>query len=238
MIIEWNTHIFSADTGRYPFHPRAVYVPAPERRSADPLADYLARMETLGLSRLSDWQSYSLGRQDIRAVAPGVTFYLTCRDEFGRDKARELFSSLGKRTLQDSIKLNLRRISEAVEYIWLKRLQSFGSLEEVTVTNEEDAPRLEEASFDPLLASPGTELQLRMLIQDGGRNLSPGGVFVLDNGSGRVLQPEVVTLEGTRHLQVQLPIDPERTAGEYGIEVTAVDDVGNVRIWDRTYQVK
>jgi L-fuconolactonase len=49
MIIEWNTHIFSADTARYPFHPRATYVPAPERRAADPLADYLARMASAAI---------------------------------------------------------------------------------------------------------------------------------------------------------------------------------------------
>ena len=51
MIIEWNTHIFSADTDRYPVHARAAYVPDAERLSADPLADYLARMEAEGIDR-------------------------------------------------------------------------------------------------------------------------------------------------------------------------------------------
>jgi L-fuconolactonase len=51
MIIEWNAHMFSADTERYPFHPRATYVPGPEGRAADPLADYLARMEREGIDR-------------------------------------------------------------------------------------------------------------------------------------------------------------------------------------------
>jgi predicted TIM-barrel fold metal-dependent hydrolase len=51
VIIEWNTHIFSADTDRYPFHPRATYVPGPERRAADPLADYLGRMAREGIHR-------------------------------------------------------------------------------------------------------------------------------------------------------------------------------------------
>jgi predicted TIM-barrel fold metal-dependent hydrolase len=51
VIIEWNAHMFSADTDRYPFHPRATYVPEPGRRSADPLADYLARMEREGIDR-------------------------------------------------------------------------------------------------------------------------------------------------------------------------------------------
>ena len=43
--------MFSADTERYPFHPRAAYIPGPERRSADPLADYLARMVGEGIDR-------------------------------------------------------------------------------------------------------------------------------------------------------------------------------------------
>jgi predicted TIM-barrel fold metal-dependent hydrolase len=51
MIIEWNAHMFSADTARYPFHPRATYVPVPETRSPDPLADYLARMDAEGIDR-------------------------------------------------------------------------------------------------------------------------------------------------------------------------------------------
>ncbi len=51
MIIEWNVHIFSADTARYPFHPRAVYTPNPANLAADPLADYLVHMAAEGIDR-------------------------------------------------------------------------------------------------------------------------------------------------------------------------------------------
>jgi predicted TIM-barrel fold metal-dependent hydrolase len=51
MIIEWNVHLFSSDTERYPFHPQAAYVPGAESLSADPLADYLAHMEQEGIGR-------------------------------------------------------------------------------------------------------------------------------------------------------------------------------------------
>ena len=51
MIVEWNAHMFSRDTDRYPFHPQAVYTPNPSRLSEDPLADYLDRMETEGIDR-------------------------------------------------------------------------------------------------------------------------------------------------------------------------------------------
>ncbi len=51
MIVEWNTHIFSSDVGRYPFHPQAAYKPDAAHLSADPLADYLRRMERVGIDR-------------------------------------------------------------------------------------------------------------------------------------------------------------------------------------------
>jgi L-fuconolactonase len=51
MIIEWNAHLFSRDTERYPFHPLAAYVPEASHLSADPLADYLARMAEEGIDR-------------------------------------------------------------------------------------------------------------------------------------------------------------------------------------------
>ncbi|MFW6195446.1 MAG: amidohydrolase family protein, partial [Chloroflexota bacterium] len=49
MIIEWNAHMFSRDTGRYPFHPEAVYTPDASRLSDDPLADYVSRMDEEGI---------------------------------------------------------------------------------------------------------------------------------------------------------------------------------------------
>jgi hypothetical protein len=39
-------------------------------------------------------------------------------------------------------------------------------------------------------------------------------------------------------MQVQLPIEGNRGSGKYGITVTAVDDAGNVRVWDRSYRVR
>lgn len=51
MIIEWNAHMFSQDTARYPFHPQAAYVPDASRLAADPLAEYMQRMQTEGIDR-------------------------------------------------------------------------------------------------------------------------------------------------------------------------------------------
>ncbi len=51
MIIEWNPHIFSPDTGRYPIHERAAYRPDMSKHPADPLAAYLDRMKNEGIDR-------------------------------------------------------------------------------------------------------------------------------------------------------------------------------------------
>lgn len=51
MIVEWNHHLFHADTARYPFHPQAAYRPDASRLSSAPLADYLAHMDAHGIDR-------------------------------------------------------------------------------------------------------------------------------------------------------------------------------------------
>lgn len=51
MIVEWNTHMFSKDRARYPFHPEATYIPSEERLADDPLARYLERMNSVGIDR-------------------------------------------------------------------------------------------------------------------------------------------------------------------------------------------
>jgi len=51
MIIEWNAHMFSRDTKHYPFHPRAAYTPSVDQLSADPLADYITRLDAEGIDR-------------------------------------------------------------------------------------------------------------------------------------------------------------------------------------------
>ena len=51
MIIEWNTHIFSPDLQRYPFHEKASYTPDASIQPADPLKAYLAHMDQHGIDR-------------------------------------------------------------------------------------------------------------------------------------------------------------------------------------------
>ena len=51
MIIEWNTHIFSPDLQRYPFHQDAAYRPDVSNKPTDPLGAYLERMEQERIDR-------------------------------------------------------------------------------------------------------------------------------------------------------------------------------------------
>ena len=51
MIIEWNTHIFSPDLDRYPFHPMAAYTPDVSDRAPDPFGAYMAHMAREGIDR-------------------------------------------------------------------------------------------------------------------------------------------------------------------------------------------
>ena len=50
-VIEWNQHMFSSNTAKFPFSPRGTYKPDVSRLSADPLLDYQARLKTLGIDR-------------------------------------------------------------------------------------------------------------------------------------------------------------------------------------------
>jgi predicted TIM-barrel fold metal-dependent hydrolase len=51
VIVEWNAHMFSRDTTRFPFHPKAVYTPNVSRLTDDPLADYLKRLDEERIDR-------------------------------------------------------------------------------------------------------------------------------------------------------------------------------------------
>ncbi len=51
MIVEWNAHIFSPDTERYPLHEKAAYRPDMSKHPADPLGVYLQRMQQEGIDR-------------------------------------------------------------------------------------------------------------------------------------------------------------------------------------------
>jgi len=50
-VIEWNMHMFSSNTAKFPFSPRGTYKPDTARLSADPLVDYQAHLKEAGIDR-------------------------------------------------------------------------------------------------------------------------------------------------------------------------------------------
>ena len=50
-VIEWNQHMFSSNTAKFPFSPRGTYKPDVSRLSADPLVDYQAHLKEFGIDR-------------------------------------------------------------------------------------------------------------------------------------------------------------------------------------------
>jgi predicted TIM-barrel fold metal-dependent hydrolase len=50
-VIEWNQHMFSSNTQKFPFSPRGTYKPKVSRLSADPLVDYQAHLKQFGIDR-------------------------------------------------------------------------------------------------------------------------------------------------------------------------------------------
>lgn len=51
LVVEWNTHLFSSDTSRFPLHPKAVYKRDVSKDPADPLAAYLKQLDAAGVDR-------------------------------------------------------------------------------------------------------------------------------------------------------------------------------------------
>ena len=50
-VIEWNAHMFSSNTAKFPFSPRGTYKPDASRLAADPLVVYQAHLKEFGIDR-------------------------------------------------------------------------------------------------------------------------------------------------------------------------------------------
>jgi predicted TIM-barrel fold metal-dependent hydrolase len=51
LVIEWNAHLFSSNTKKYPFHQNATYTPDPSGLPEDPLAKYLDHLDKFGIDK-------------------------------------------------------------------------------------------------------------------------------------------------------------------------------------------
>jgi hypothetical protein len=201
------------------------------------LAQLLDRMSLLGLKTQAEWPAFSGGRHDLRAAAPGITFIMTCREQFGRDKALKFFEALRKGSLEESIASTFKTNAATLEGAWLKKVREFRDVEDFTTGSEEEAPHLERTDSIPATGRPGAAIQLRLFIRAGANALLPEGIYVQDEASNRVLQARVPVERGAKYSFVELPIEIDRQPGSYKFKIIALDEGGNVRTWNGTYSV-
>lgn len=99
MIIEWNQHFFSADVAAYPLHPDAPYVPEDNRRSLNPVDDYIAGLDRSGVAAAVAVQAEPYAndhRLMLDAVAryPGRLWYSSLVVPLNDDPVRRLIELL------------------------------------------------------------------------------------------------------------------------------------------------
>jgi hypothetical protein len=198
------------------------------------LAHLLDRIKLLGLAAQSSWSEFSGGRHDLRSAAPGITFILTCRETFGRERTLKLFEALRRNTLFDALWVAFRTSAAALENTWLAKVRQHSSWENLTITSEEDAPVLEKTLQVPETAQAGKELQLKFLVRDKTQDLFPGGIYLQDEASGNVYP----SAAAGQYVAVSIPVASGLGAGRYNYRMTAVDEAGNVRTWSGAYAVR
>ncbi len=200
------------------------------------ISHYLDRISPLGLQP-QGLRADRFTRHDLSSAAPGITFLIACREQYGRDRVTRLLESLAKRGLAESIATVFRTQAAAVEAEWLKRVRGYQPAE-ITVLPGEEGPRLERVMFVPETAKAGSVLELRLFTRNGSDMLGSSGIFVVDEGSGKVFQGVPAGAAGSEHTRFELPVEAARQAGQYRIQITAADEGGNLRIWEATYQVQ
>lgn len=197
---------------------------------------YLDRIRPLGLSQAFDIIDSSDGHHDLRTAAPGITFLITCREHYGRERVLKLFELLGKKNLEESLAAAFKTPAAAVEAEWLGRVRKYTPAD-ITIATTGEAPVLDRITFTPDQAKAGGTLAVRLFTRDDANDLSASGIFVLDESTGKVWQGRRAAAADGEFTQAEIPIDQERQAGAYRLRVVAVDEGGNVRNWEASYSV-
>jgi hypothetical protein len=206
--------------------------------SAWVLAYLLDRTKPLGLATQSSAAAASEGRPDLLAAAPGITFLLSCRDLHGREKVFKLFEALKKGNLDEALRSTFRSPASVLEEVWLKKVRSYPAVDDMIVTSAEDSPVLRQTTFVPPSGRRRSNLEMRLLIQDKTNDLSPGSVFVVDEGSSQVIQGRGSAQKEGEFTIFQIAVDAKRQPGKYSFRASAVDDAGNIRHWDGAYTIE
>jgi hypothetical protein len=206
--------------------------------SAWTLTHFLDRVVPLELQRLTSWAGFAQGRSELCAAAPGITFLLACRQQYGRESLLKLFEAMRKDKAMDALSRTFRTSAANLQAAWLKKARSYNATQNVTVTTDADAPVLKEAAP---AAGPGRAagaMRLRIVVEDASANVHPCGLFVTDLATGKVVQARSDGGADGRNFLVEWAIPGDTAPGKHAIRITAVDDAGNVRSWNGEYLVE
>jgi hypothetical protein len=200
------------------------------------ISRYLDEMKLLGMAMQRSWSQFSSGKRCLRSAAPGITLLTTYRELQGREAPVKLFEALKKSSLTASLTAAFKAPAAEIDNVWLQRVREYPLVDEITITAD-DVPQLLQTALVPGSAKPGSTLDMRLFIKDRNNNLLPEGIFLREEHSGRLLQAQAPSDKGAGYFLVKLPVEPNRPAGEYKYQITAIDESGNLRTWTGTYKV-
>lgn len=204
--------------------------------SAWVISQFLDAMGQLSLESQRVWSDFSKDRRCIRSAAPGITFLLIFRDLEGRESPLKFFDTLRRANLSRSLKDAFKKPAPELEKIWINKVREYRAPEEITISAEE-APELIETVFAPGEVHAGDTLEIRLRFMDTEGDLLPDGVFIRDDRTGNIFQAQADADPATDDILGKIPITADCAPGEYGYQITAVDELGNLRRWNGIYKV-
>lgn len=200
------------------------------------ICHYVDKISPLELMRLSGRSEFSGNSQDLIGAAPGITFLTFCSEVYGRDRVLKLFDSLAKKSLEDSLAAAFKTRVPVLETEWLNRVRGYEP-KEISISVDEPGPALDRVLFNPEQARPGAALVVQLYAHQGRSDLGSAGIFLVDEASGKTRQGHQAKSTGGLFTQFEIPVESARPEGQYPVRIVAVDNGGNVRIWEASYTV-
>lgn len=204
--------------------------------SAWTVAHLLSRMGSLTLESLTAPMRNSTVAGGPGALSPAVTFLLSCREQYGREKTLKLIEALRKGGLEEAIHSTFRASPAVVEAAWIERLRRVEPPAEQIVTSAVDAPSLNRIELVPPVVPRGEKVAVYLHLADAGGDLDPQFVFLVDD-SGSVYRGRDAGGSSATGILIEVPVGRDRHEGGHGFKVFAVDGAGNLRSWDGKYEV-
>lgn len=199
-------------------------------------AQILDELNMLGISAQRSWLAFSSGTESHRNAAPGITFLSTYRELLGRERPIKFFETLRGSSLTHSLTTAFKSPVTELEKTWLTKVREHPVADEIILVDE-DAPELLRAEFNPEAVRAGADLQIRLFLKDRNIDLLPEGVFVRDLRTRRIIQTRAAFDNDTGYFAAVIPIAADCPPGQQDIQITAVDEGGNLRRWTRSYTV-